>query len=236
MKTAIIKTDFWKDDKIPDLNSDTKLLYLCLLTNPDRNTSPAFKCSDRMLSAYTGYNKDLINICRNQLIEKKLIIYINGYYILNHQDYVEPKKGKLTKVILDKYLDELPENIRVKAQEMLKSGSRGTLEYIYKDKDIYNNKDINKNKNYEQNFEKFYSEYPNKKSKQKAREKFIKLKVDGELMEMIMSALRKQKNTEQWLKDNGKFIPHPTTWLNQARWEDEVEDVNDFIKNNTVAF
>jgi len=56
------------------------------------------------------------------------------------------------------------------------------------------------------------------------------------LMETIMSALRKQKNTEQWLKDNGKFIPHPTTWLNQARWEDEVEDVNDFIKNNTKNF
>jgi len=32
-----------------------------------------------------------------------------------------------------------------------------------------------------------------------------------------------QKATEQWRKDNGQFIPHPQTWLNQRRWEDDVE-------------
>ena len=38
-----------------------------------------------------------------------------------------------------------------------------------------------------------------------------------------MAALEAQKKSEDWLKDKGQFIPYPTTWLNQGRWEDEVE-------------
>jgi hypothetical protein len=50
----------------------------------------------------------------------------------------------------------------------------------------------------------------------------------------ILAAVEVQKTTEQWLKDKGKYIPNPATWLNQRRWEDEVdtefppEDVDPF--------
>ena len=37
-----------------------------------------------------------------------------------------------------------------------------------------------------------------------------------------MNAIEQQKESAQWSKDNGQFIPHPTTWLNGKRWEDEV--------------
>ena len=40
----------------------------------------------------------------------------------------------------------------------------------------------------------------------------------------VLSALKAQKNSEQWKKDNGQYIPLPTTWLNGARWEDEVNN------------
>ena len=26
----------------------------------------------------------------------------------------------------------------------------------------------------------------------------------------------------QWQRDNGQYIPHPATWLNQGRWDDEL--------------
>jgi hypothetical protein len=38
----------------------------------------------------------------------------------------------------------------------------------------------------------------------------------------MLQALEKQKRSEQWQKDNGKFIPHAATWLNGKRWEDEL--------------
>lgn len=67
MKTAIIKTDFWKDDDIYELSIDERMLYLCILTNPERNTTPAFKCSDRIMSAFTGFNTQQMQVARQSL-------------------------------------------------------------------------------------------------------------------------------------------------------------------------
>ena len=41
--------------------------------------------------------------------------------------------------------------------------------------------------------------------------------------ETIINALIAQKKTEQWTRDGGKYIPHASTWLNQERWNDEIE-------------
>ena len=30
-----------------------------------------------------------------------------------------------------------------------------------------------------------------------------------------------------WMKDKGKYIPNPATWLNQKRWRDELPFVKD---------
>ncbi len=112
MKTAILKTEFWQDDSVFELNSDTRLVYLCLLTNPQRDVCPAFKCSDRMLSAYTGYSVDLIRICRQQLVDSGKINYIDDYYIFTKQDFVQPSRGRDSNKILERYLKELPPKVQ----------------------------------------------------------------------------------------------------------------------------
>jgi hypothetical protein len=38
----------------------------------------------------------------------------------------------------------------------------------------------------------------------------------------MIGAIEERRKTEQWQKDSGQFIPNPTTWLNQRRWEDEL--------------
>jgi DNA replication protein DnaC len=38
-----------------------------------------------------------------------------------------------------------------------------------------------------------------------------------------MNSLNKYKKSPQWTKDGGQFIPHAATWLNQERWNDELE-------------
>lgn len=135
MKTAIIKTDFWKEDAIFQLTPDVRHFYLCILTNPERNTTPAFKCSDRLMSAYTGFNQDTILLCRKQLEEKGLIVFVEGFYVICNQDYVEPKTGRLTKTLYDKTFSILPDSIK----ELLLNRSSTAQEYI----DIDSNIDIN---------------------------------------------------------------------------------------------
>lgn len=75
----------------------------------------------------------------------------------------------------------------------------------------------------ENNFEKFWESYPRKVGKKNAQSAWKRLKVKPPLFERIMSSLELQKQSEQWRKDKGKFVPYPATWLNGERWEDSVE-------------
>lgn len=78
-------------------------------------------------------------------------------------------------------------------------------------------KEINKER-----FELFWKEYPKKVNKFKSEEWFNKNKLTDEQFDLIITKLKKIKETSDWKKDNGRYIPHPTTWLNQRRWEDDV--------------
>jgi hypothetical protein len=59
--------------------------------------------------------------------------------------------------------------------------------------------------------------------KPKALAAFQKLKPDSALLDRILDAVERQKQSRAWRKDNGQFIPHPATWLNNRQWEDSVE-------------
>lgn len=43
----------------------------------------------------------------------------------------------------------------------------------------------------------------------------------------MMSSLEQFRGSKDWLKDNGQYIPYPSTWLNQRRWEDEDIQINE---------
>ena len=68
----------------------------------------------------------------------------------------------------------------------------------------------------------FWSAYPKKVGKGSAEKAWLKMSPD---LQVVLDALEVQKQTEQWQKEKGKFIPHPATWLNGKRWEDEMEVV-----------
>lgn len=68
-------------------------------------------------------------------------------------------------------------------------------------------------------FERFWLAYPRKVGKADARKAFAKVKVP---IETLLSAIEQQTRSEQWTRENGRFIPNPATWLNQGRWEDEI--------------
>lgn len=91
-------------------------------------------------------------------------------------------------------------------------------------------------------FKTFWKKYPRKEGKGAAYKSFVRLKC-YDMMEKIIPAIERHRKTEQWCKDGGRFIPHPTTWLNQGRWDDEgidiqikpVQDPNIF-KFGTLSF
>lgn len=71
-------------------------------------------------------------------------------------------------------------------------------------------------------FTEFYAAYPKKVARPKAEKSWNRIAPDGALLEKILTAVQAQRESELWTKDEGKFIPHPATWLNDQRWNDEV--------------
>ena len=75
----------------------------------------------------------------------------------------------------------------------------------------------------EEMFLKFWNAYPKKVGKQDALKAFKKINPTQELVDQMVSVIEKAKQTTQWTKNNGQYIPNPSTWLNQGRWEDDIE-------------
>lgn len=73
----------------------------------------------------------------------------------------------------------------------------------------------------EEQFDEFWSKYPKKVAKSSAKKAFEKVSAP---LETLLTAIERQKCSEQWSKDNGQFIPNPATWLNQERWNDELPE------------
>lgn len=80
-------------------------------------------------------------------------------------------------------------------------------------------------------FERFWSVYPRKVGKQSAKRAFERVKVP---LETLVTAVERQKCSDQWTRDNGQYIPHPTTWLNQGRWDDELPK-NEYSRRGQFA-
>jgi hypothetical protein len=90
----------------------------------------------------------------------------------------------------------------------------------------------------DQEFEdRFWPAYPRKVGKANAMKAFLKIGPDVETVTRMLGALRVQTQSDQWRRDNGQFIPHPATWLNGRRWEDEAaESVNGSAPDGSFGF
>lgn len=72
-------------------------------------------------------------------------------------------------------------------------------------------------------FDEFWSAYPRKIKKPVAEKSFQAISPDPALLQHMLATIEWQKTTEDWTREGGRYIPHPATWLNQERWNDEPE-------------
>lgn len=85
-------------------------------------------------------------------------------------------------------------------------------------------------------FDKFWKAYPKRKDKKRAYKVFMKIKPDNELLQQMLDCIEREKKSLDWLKDNGQYIPYPSSWLNGERWNDEdITDTVTIIDNKPKA-
>lgn len=82
-----------------------------------------------------------------------------------------------------------------------------------------------KGQNHLKLFEEFWDKYPLKVKKKNALKAYQKIRNIEKIHPEIIESIQLQKLEKEKLKQNDLFCPewpHPTTWLNGERWEDEV--------------
>ena len=70
-------------------------------------------------------------------------------------------------------------------------------------------------------FDRFWDAYPKKKAKADALKAWKRLKPSAGTTDAILAAVARQRQSEDWLRSGGQFIPYPATWLNRQQWLDE---------------
>ncbi len=97
-------------------------------------------------------------------------------------------------------------------------------------------KKLNKRNNlYAQNFERFWDIWPKKIDKQAAGKAWKKLSPSEELIEIIISDIKRRSMSDNWTKDNRQFCPYPAKYLNARRWEDEIKPAANQSRGSNVA-
>jgi len=75
-------------------------------------------------------------------------------------------------------------------------------------------------------FDLFYSAYPIHEGRKRAEKAWKKVLKEGNgTIQTIMKAIEQQRAHKERLRSSGQFCPewpHPSTWLNDKRWEDET--------------
>jgi len=96
-------------------------------------------------------------------------------------------------------------------------------------------------------FEKFWEAYPWNAGKQDAQRAWITVEKnwaklnkhdpDAPMLDTLLAAIAAQKEGNDWMRENGQYIPRAATWLNGGRWKDEVRPyVEPKAKNNRGAW
>ena len=202
--TLLVPYDHIKLGELTKTNPDTVLIAMELLMK----IGLVEKLENGEL--YLTQVSDLIGSQSKSAFKKQQQLAKKSLNLITNDDRVEkipPHGGKNSTPIVEK----LPPKIDIELEL---------------DKEIEIDKKQEKKQKLEQMFEAFWVLYPKKINKRQCFTAFCNIKGLEKEFESIIKALKEDRSSEQWQRDNGKFIPYPLTWLHQERWKSTFEAPN----------
>lgn len=207
----------WLDHPLIHKDNDYLLVWLYLITNAAIEPTPAM-FGGRYITLQAGQ----LTTGRRQLAqatgvqEKKVYRALS---VLEHGQLIGQQASRQNTLITVLIWHQLQDGGQLIGQrtgnEWAASGQQmGTLEEAR----IKNQEYLSSGQTSD-DFDLFWEAYPKKKSKQDARRAFKKKHPP---VSFLIAAIERQKQTDQWKRDDGQFIPYPATWLNGGCWDDEV--------------
>ena len=166
--------------------------------------------------------------------------FVTGRFMLHKEFYPKNRKGNKSPLTIWRKLEILQklQNLNIKAfnkysiitinnweqyqqQEQGLNNRRTTDEQQV---NTYKNDNNNKNKDTKKGngilFAKFWKEYPVKIGKKPCSDKWKKRCLDRFADKIITDVQERKEKDRKWI---GGYVPNPLTYINQDRWEDEID-------------
>lgn len=196
-----IKPEFFTSEDIVSLSPFARLLYIALWCEADREGRMKWLPKTFKMRYLPADQVDIAALCDEILSAKLIVMYGDGLaYIpafLDHQ-HINPRETA----------SNLPDPHA--------SGTRRHASVTHREEGKERKECTHASRD---GFVEFWEAYPRKVGKGEAEKQWRKAK--GIDLQAVLKAIERARGTEQWQKDGGQFIPHPSTWLSQRRWEDD---------------
>lgn len=88
----------------------------------------------------------------------------------------------------------------------------------------------------ESEFEQFWKAYPRRSGGKKNAWKAWGKATDKPPLADLLSAIDRAKQTEQWKRDGGQYIPYPATWINRGMWDDDIRPMESPFMRGMTSF
>ena len=238
VKWIKLTTDMFDNRKIKHLRrlpegNSIVLIWVMLLTMAGRcNASGMIFLTEnipytpKMLADELDFEENTVVLALRALEDLNMVVTNKGYFAIAGWEEYQNIEG-MDKIREQNRIRQKNWYDRQKALPNVKPNvsitqPNATEEDIEEDKE----EELEKDKEDICSFDEFWSAYPKKKAKEAARKAWAKLKPDETLGKEIIQAVIESAKTKDWLKENGKYIPYPATYLNGKRWEDERNNAN----------
>lgn len=217
-KRRMFATSIIDSDAFLDMPLSTQALYFHLSMRAD---DEGFINNPKRISRLVGASDDEIKV----LLAKRFIIgFESGIIVIKHwkmHNAIRQDRMQKTSYTEEKALIEEKENGAYTLCQP--DGNQMPVKRQPSIGKVRLGKDSIDKVRLEEDFDSFWKSYPRKISKDKALKSFTKIHKELPDINDLIKIIENHKNQDQWQKDDGKFIPHPSTWLNQKRWEDEIQ-------------
>ena len=221
MRNRMIKKEFWTDDKILELEPVDRLLFIGIWNFSDdegilKNNSKVLKAQIFPADEITA---DDINLVIKNMVKIGLLLINNDATLLKVKNWEDHQK--INRPTPSKYKFVPGETASFTEDSVSTHGALTTnrIERNRKERNI-----IHQSKKKDELFDEWYFKYPRKVGKQAAIKAFnrLTLKNKKEAIDKLDSHIK------HWIKTDTEMehIPHPSTWLNQERFDDVLESVN----------
>ena len=216
-----IKPSFFTNEELVELPYEIRLLFIGLWTLADREGRLEDRPKRVKMEVFPADDLD-VDLGLDLLMTHGFIIRYrvkeekeqNKYIqILNFGKHQHPHHKEVQSII--------PEPGQTPDLTLKHEGQIPTKESVNPSDSLYLVTDsLQKNKGLLTLFDPFWLTYPKKRKKKTAMEIWKRKKLDAKADMIMADVTNRMKTDRRWLQG---FIPDPTTYLNQERWDDEIE-------------